>query len=144
MSVATPPPEELSALLRRSQRIAVVGASTSPAKPSHRIPAYLQRQGYDVLPVRPDGAEVLGRAAVATLADLSEPVDLVNVFRPADETPEIARQAAAIGAPALWLQQGIAHPEVARIGADAAMTVVMDACLGVVHARLLGDGSDGP
>jgi predicted CoA-binding protein len=116
--------------------IAVVGASKNPAKAAHGIPAYLRREGYRIIPVNPAGGEMFGEQARASLSEIDEPVDVVDVFRPAEETPEIARQAAAIGAKVLWLQEGIHSDEAQRIAEEAGMTFVSDTCMGHTHFDL--------
>jgi predicted CoA-binding protein len=116
--------------------IAVVGASENPAKAAHGIPAYLQREGYRIIPVNPRGGEMFGETVRTSLAEIGEPVDAVDVFRPAEETPEIARQAAAIGAKVLWLQEGIHSDEAQRIAEEAGMTFVSDTCMGHTHWNL--------
>jgi len=116
--------------------IAVVGASENPRKPAHGIPAYLQREGYRIIPVNPRGGEILGQPVRTSLAEIGEPVDVVDVFRPAEETPEIARQAAAIGAKVLWLQEGIHSDEAQRIAEEAGMTFISDTCMGHTHFDL--------
>ena len=113
--------------------IAVVGASENPAKAAHGIPAYLKREGYRIIPVNPKGGEMFGEPVRTSLAEIGEPVDVVDVFRPAEETPDIARQAAAIGAKVLWLQEGIHSDEAQRIAEDAGMTFISDTCMGHTH-----------
>ena len=118
--------EERGALLRiyqETRTIAVVGASADPAKPAYQIPRYLQSQGYRIVPVNPRGGTILGEPVAPSLSAVSLPVDVVDVFRPADEAPEIARQAIAIGAKVLWLQLGIASEE-ARALAEAAGVIL--------------------
>ncbi len=117
-------------ILEQAESVAVVGCSTDPDKTAHRIPAQLQAAGYRIIPVHPSADEVLGERAYRALADIPEPVDLVNVFRPSEEAPEIARQAVAIGAKALWLQVGIRSDEARRIAAEAGMGYVEDRCSG--------------
>lgn len=124
-------------LLERAQTIAVVGLSTSPFKDAHRIPAAMQSLGYRVIGVHPTARELLGEPAYRTLSDVPEPVDLVNVFRPADEAAGIALQAVEIGAWALWLQLGIRSPEAARIATGAGLSYVEDRCI-AVDARMHG------
>lgn len=133
-----PSDAELRAILDDATTIAVVGASDTPDKAAHDIPAYLQEQGYDVLPVNPGSDEVLGVPAVDTLTDLDADIDVVDVFRPAEEAPDIARAAVEVGAKVLWLQRGITSDEAARIAQDAGITVVMDTCIGATHQRLNG------
>lgn len=129
--------EEMLALYDRISTIATVGASTDPDKPAHSVPAYLIEQGYRIIPVNPFADEVLGIATVDSLDEIDEPVDLVQVFRPADEAPDIARQAVAIGAKALWLQLGIESDEAAEIAEAAGLTVVMNACMMAVHKKFV-------
>ena len=136
-------PEELLRVYSQSRTIAVVGASTDPSKASHTVPAYLQSQGYRVLPVNPRGGEIFGERVFHSLSEINVPVDVVEVFRPAQEAPEIARQAAAIGAKVLWLQLGIVSEEAEQIAEAAGLTVVMNRCMGATHAQLgLGPGPD--
>jgi predicted CoA-binding protein len=127
-------------LLRRARRIAVVGASPKAARPSNDVMGYLLRAGYDCVPVNPRAREVLGRAAYATLEDAvaaTGPFDVVDVFRRAEDTPDVARSAVATGAGALWLQLGIVNWEAAQIAHDGGLAVVMDACTKIEH-RLSG------
>jgi uncharacterized protein len=122
-------------ILREARTIAVVGASPKPDRPSHVVMRYLLEHGYDVVPVRPrDCDEVLGVPCVATLAEVERPVDLVDVFRRPECTPDVARQAASIGAGALWLQSGIVSREARAIAEAAGLDYVEDACTKVVHA----------
>jgi predicted CoA-binding protein len=126
-------PEEI---LRTAQTIAVVGASPDPSRTSHRVMRYLQRVGYRCIPVNPNADEVLGERSYPSLADLPEPVDLVDVFRRAEYCADVAREAAAIGAPALWLQLGLRSDETRDVAEEAGMEYVEDACTAVVHRRL--------
>jgi predicted CoA-binding protein len=119
-----------------TKTIAVVGASENRQKAAFGIPAYLRREGYRIIPVNPRGGEWLGEPLRASLSEIDEQVDAVDVFRPAEETPEIARQAAAIGAKVLWLQEGIHSDEAQRIAEDAGMTFVSDTCMGHTHYDL--------
>jgi predicted CoA-binding protein len=129
--------DEMLALYGQISTIATVGASTNPEKPAFSVPAYLIEQGYRVIPVNPRADEIHGVPAVASLADIDEPIDLVQVFRPAEQAPEIARQAVAAGASALWLQLGIESDEAAAIAEEAGLTVVMNACMRAVHKKYL-------
>ena len=141
MAHRNPSSQELKDIYDRTEVIAVVGASDDPDKPSHQIPAYLQREGYRIVPVNPGDSEVLGERALDELADVDEQIDVVDVFRPADETPDIAHQAVLAGAKVLWLQTGIVSEEAATIARDGGLTVVMDACMGAMHGSLgLGPG----
>jgi hypothetical protein len=124
--------------LDRARRIAVIGASSRPARPSHDVMAALLRHGYDVVPVNPRETEVLGRRCYPDLAAAVEaegPVDIVDVFRNAEACPQHAREAVAVGAGCLWLQLGIVSWEAARIAADAGIPVVMDRCTAIELRR---------
>jgi uncharacterized protein len=133
--------ERLLRIYGEARTIAVVGASGDPAKPAHAIPAYLRRQGYRILPVNPRGGELFGEPVARSLAEVDGPVDVVDVFRPADEAPEIAREAVKAGAKVLWLQLGIASDEARQVAEAAGLTVVMDRCMGETHRQLgLGPG----
>jgi predicted CoA-binding protein len=136
MAHQNPSDETLRELLSSVTTIAMVGASSDPARPSHGIFQKLVRVGYRVIPVNPNEQEVLGEKAYASLADVPEPVDLVNVFRRPEYTPPLADEAAAIGAKALWLQSGISNEETATRAEAKGLTVVMDACIGVMHSLL--------
>ena len=122
--------------------IAVVGASRDPSKPSHSVPLQMLRYGWRIIPVNPFVDEVFGVKAVATLADIDEPVDLVDIFRPARDAVEVVRQAVAIKAPAVWLQSGIVSAEARRIAEEAGIDYVEDRCLAVERAvaRLTKNG----
>jgi len=135
--------DRLRKILTSARRIAVVGATGDPTRPSNTIPAYMQSQGYEIIPVNPRGGEMLGREAVPALENVEGPIDIVNVFRRSDQTPGVAREAVAAGAKVLWLQLGIASDEAKRIAEEGGLEVVMDACIGVVHGQLgLGPGPD--
>lgn len=128
--------DELRKIYEDSSTIAVVGASASEDKPSHTVPRYLQREGYRIIPVNPRGGEILGQKAYQKLTEVTEPVDVVEVFRPSEETPEVARQAVEIGAKVLWLQLGIASEEAERIATEGGLKVVMDRCMEETHREL--------
>lgn len=128
--------ETIREIIETAKTIAVVGLSSNPERPSHGVSAYMQRQGYRIVPVNPNEAEVLGEQSYPSLEAIPFPVDLVNVFRRPDAVPDIARQAVAIGAKALWLQLGVISLEGAKIASDAGLKVVMDRCVYVEHARL--------
>ena len=128
--------DSLTSIYRDARTIAVVGASSDPQKAAHQIPAYLQRQGYRIRPVSPRGGELFGEPVATSLGEVDGPVDVVDVFRPAEEAADIARQAIAIGAKVLWLQLGIADEEARRLAEDAGLTVVMDRCMGATHREL--------
>jgi predicted CoA-binding protein len=121
-------------ILREARTIALVGASPKPHRPSHGVMRYLLAQGYRVIPVRPVGCdEVLGVPCARSLAEIEEPIDLVDVFRRPEHTPAHAREAVAAGAGALWLQLGIVSADARRIATKAGLDYVEDACTAVVH-----------
>jgi predicted CoA-binding protein len=126
-------PEEI---LRTARTIAVVGASPDPSRTSYGVMRYLQRVGYRCIPVNPNADEVLGERCYPSLADVPEPIDLVDVFRRAEYCADVAREAAAAGAPALWLQLGLRSAEARDVAEEAGMEYVEDACTAVVHRRL--------
>ena len=120
-------------ILAETKTIALVGASPRPERPSNSVMRYLLAQGYRLIPVRPHRTEILGIPCVDSVSDIEEPVDLVDVFRRAEFCPEVAQQAAAAGAKALWLQLGIVSPEARAIAQRAGMDYVENACTAVVH-----------
>jgi predicted CoA-binding protein len=125
-------------ILTTYDTITVVGASGQAEKAAHSVPAFMQGHGWRIVPVNPHAAgEILGERVYPTLADVPEPVGLVDVFRPSRATPEIARQAVAAGATALWLQLGIASPEARDIAEGAGLLYVEDRCL-IIEQRRLG------
>jgi predicted CoA-binding protein len=138
--VTKPDDRELRALLRDAKVIAIVGLSSKPNRPSYDVADYLQESGYRIVPVNPRESEVLGEQAYPSLLDIPGDlrVDVVDVFRRAEETPEVARQAVAIGAKALWLQEGIVNEEAAAIAINGGLDLVMGICLKRERARLKG------
>jgi len=124
-------------ILRTYDTITVVGASDDPAKAAHYVPAHMQMHGWRIVPVNPHAATILGEPVYRTLADVPQQIELVDVFRPSAETPEIARQAVDVGATALWLQLGIASEEARSIAVRAGLLYVEDRCL-IVEQRRLG------
>ena len=123
------------ALLERTNTIAVVGMSRQAHKEAHRIPAQMQMAGYRIIPVNPIADELLGEKVYRSLVDIPEPVDLVNVFRPSAQTPDVVRQAVAIGARGVWLQLGIASDESRQIAEEAGIDYVENRCIAVEMAR---------
>ncbi|GAA3829167.1 MULTISPECIES: CoA-binding protein [Amycolatopsis] len=121
-------------VLKAANTIAVVGLSRDPAKAAHSVPAAMQAAGFRVIPVHPSADELLGEKVYRSLADIPEPVDIVDVFRPAREAPGVAEQAVAIGAKTLWLQQGIVSAEARRIAESGGLNYVEDRCIAVVRA----------
>lgn len=131
--------DDVSALTRRILEdyatFAVVGISSDPTKAAHSVPAAMAAYGWRIIPVNPHADELLGEKVYRRLADIPEPVDVVNVFRPAAEAADIARQAVAIGAKALWLQLDIVSAEARRIASDAGLLYVENRCTAVERAR---------
>jgi predicted CoA-binding protein len=128
----------LRRILGESRTVAVVGLSRNWHRPSNFAAKYLQEHSYRVFPVNPGYEEVLGEKCYATLAEIPEPVDVVDCFRVAEEIPGLAEQAIAIGARVLWMQLGIVNYEAAKTARDAGLAVVMDRCMKIEHARLFG------
>lgn len=133
---------ELRSLLGEADVVGVVGISSKPSRPSHEVASYLQEHGYRIVPVNPNETEVLGERAYASLLDIPRDihVDVVDVFRRAEHTPEVARQAVAIGARVLWLQEGIVNDEAARIATEGGLEVIMGVCIRNVRERLMAQG----
>jgi predicted CoA-binding protein len=129
--------EVVEQILTSYRTIAVVGASASPAKPAHYVPAHMQTHGWHIIPINPHAEEILGERVFAALSEVPGDVGLVNVFRPSVATPEIARQAVEAGATALWLQLGIASRDAHTIADDAGLLYVEDRCL-IIEQRRLG------
>jgi uncharacterized protein len=129
-------------LLGEAHVVAVVGISSKPSRPSYEVASYLQEHGYRIVPVNPNETEVLGERAYASLLDIPREihVDVVDVFRRAEHTPEVARQAVAIGARVLWLQEGIVNEEAARIATGGGLEVIMGVCFRHMHERLMARG----
>ena len=125
-------------LMRSARTVAIVGLSPNPLRPSYFVGYYLQRHGYRVVPVNPKEREILGETSYASLAEIPFPVDVVDVFRAPAAVPTIAREAVQAGAKALWCQFGVISPEGAEIAENGGLTVVMDRCMKVEHARFLG------
>ena len=143
MSAAmTPEDRELRALLGQAHTIAVVGLSSKLGRPSLGVATYLQEHGYAIIPVNPHEVSVLGERSYASLRDIPPEiqVNVVDVFRRAEHTPEVARDAVAVGAKVLWLQEGIVNDEAARIAGEAGLDVIMGVCMMKVRQRL--DGED--
>lgn len=122
-------------ILEEFETIAVVGLSSNPTKAAHSVPAAMQAYGWNIIPVNPHADRLLGRTVYRTLAEIPVPVDVVNVFRPAAEAPEVTRQVVAIGAKAVWLQLGIVSAEARQIAEEAGLLYVEDRCTAVERAR---------
>jgi hypothetical protein len=131
--------EASARLLADTHRIAMVGASADPTRPSHGVMRYLLEQGYEVVPINPTIDSVLGRASYPALEDAvaaTGSFDMVDVFRRSEFTPDVARSAVATGAKSLWLQLGVVNWEAAQIAHDGGLAVVMDRCTAIEHGRL--------
>jgi uncharacterized protein len=131
-------PLTIQRVLHTTRTVAIVGLSGNELRASYFVGYYLKRHGYRVIPVNPRETEILGVTCYPSLADVPVPVDIVNVFHAPDALPGIAREAVAIGASTLWCQFGVINEEGARIATDGGMTVIMDRCLKIEHARYLG------
>lgn len=131
-------PRVIQRIVNTARTVAVVGLSPNPLRPSHFVGFYLLRHGYRVIPVNPREREVLGQRSVERLDQIDVPVDVVDVFREPSAVPQIAADAIAIGAKALWLQFGVINEAGAESAAAAGLDVVMDRCVKIEHARYVG------
>jgi len=128
-------PEAIARILDECRTIAVVGLSSKPTRPSHGVAGYMQRAGYRIIPVNPNEVEVLGEVAYASLSEVSRKIDLVDVFRRSEEAGTAVDEAIAVGAKAVWLQEGVIDYAAAQRAVDAGLLVVMDRCWLKEHAR---------
>jgi predicted CoA-binding protein len=131
-------PLVIQRVLHGAKTIAIVGLSGNELRPSNFVGYYLQRHGYRIIPVNPREASILGETSYKSLLDVPGPVDIVDVFRAPAALPDIARDAVAIGAGTLWCQFGVINEEGTKIAADGGLTVIVDRCLKVEHARYVG------
>ncbi|PCK21331.1 CoA-binding protein [Bacillus pumilus] len=129
-----PTQQEIGRILKSSKRIAVVGLSDQPHRTSYMVSKAMQDAGFDIIPVNPTIDEALGVKAVASLKDIKEPVDIVNVFRRSAFLPEIAEEFLEIDAPVFWAQQGVYHEEAKRLIEEKGKVAIMDLCIKVAHA----------
>ncbi|NWG87557.1 MAG: CoA-binding protein [Hydrogenophilaceae bacterium] len=129
MTFANPTNEELHSLLKQVKTIAVVGLSPKPGRPSYAVSKAMQGFGYRIVPVRPAVDSVLGEKAYASLAEVPDKIDLVDVFRAAEHIPAVVEECLALNLPAIWIQEGIVHEAAAEKARAAGMTVVMDRCI---------------
>lgn len=125
-------------ILERYKRIAMIGLSSNPFRPSHFAAIYLLAHGYDVTPVNPREKEVLGRKSYPSLLELPGPIEVVDIFRETAAVPEIVDQAIVRGAKVIWMQLGVIHEEAAERAREAGIEVVMDLCMKIEHARFFG------
>jgi predicted CoA-binding protein len=126
-------------LLKTSKTIAVVGLSSRKFRPSYGVSQYMQEQGYRIIPVNPNETSVLGETCYATLADVPEKIDIVNIFRRSEFVPEIVDEAIRIGAKAIWMQEDVVHEEAAARARKAGLFVVMDRCILKEHRKIVAD-----
>jgi uncharacterized protein len=127
--------DEIGELLKRTKTIAVVGLSDSPLRPSYGVSAYMQSHGYKIIPVNPSIKGALGEKAVASLAEIEEKIDIVDVFRRPEYVPELVDEAIRLKVPAIWLQEDVIHEEAAEKARKAGIFVVMDKCILKEHRR---------
>lgn len=127
--------DEIGQLLSRTRTIAVVGLSSDPMRASYGVSQYMQSRGYRIIPVNPNEQSVLGERAYASLAEVPEKIDLIDVFRRSEHVPEIVAEAIRLSIPAVWLQEGVIHRAAAKQAHDAGMAVVMDRCILKEHRR---------
>jgi predicted CoA-binding protein len=130
--------DEIGQLLKRTKTIAVVGLSDSPLRPSHGVSAYMQSQGYRVIPVNPAIKGALGEKAVASLSEIKEKIDIVDVFRRSEFVPEVVDEAIRLKIPAIWFQEGVIHEEAAEKARKAGIFVIMDKCILKEHRARFG------
>jgi predicted CoA-binding protein len=127
--------DEIGELLKRTKTIAVVGLSDSPLRPSYGVSAYMQSHGYRIIPVNPSIKGSLGEKAVASLAEIEEKIDMVDVFRRSEYVPDLVDEAIRLKVPAIWLQEDVIHEEAAEKARKAGIFVVMDKCILKEHRR---------
>ena len=134
MSFENPSREHIKQILEQAQNIAVVGLSDNPDRVSYQVSEAMQLRGYRIIPVNPNAEQILGEKSYATLKDIPEPVDIVNVFRRSEHTPEIAEESVSIGAKVIWLQLGVSNDQTAEIAQNGGLEVIMDRCIKVEDA----------
>ena len=130
--------QEMKGLLQNSKNIAIVGLSDKPERDSYMVAKYLQNHGYKIFPVNPGIKEVLGEKAYSSLSAISEPIDIVNIFRRSSDVPPIIDEAIRLKPQAVWLQLGVVNEVAAQAAKAAGLLVVMDRCIKIDHYRLLG------
>ena len=130
--------DAIGELLKHARNIAVVGLSNSPLRASHGVAAYMQSQGYRIIPVNPTITDALGETAYPSLLDVEENIDVVNIFRRPEFVPEVVDQAIQLGVPAIWMQEGVVHQQAAEKARRAGIFVVMDQCILQEHRARFG------
>jgi predicted CoA-binding protein len=135
---SSPQPDPIVDLLKRSKTIAVVGLSNSPLRPSHGVSAYMQMNGYRIIPVNPEIKEALGENAYATLLDVPEKIDIVNIFRRPEFVEEVVDQAIRLKVPAIWMQEEVINEKAADKARQAGIFVIMDSCILKEHKARFG------
>jgi predicted CoA-binding protein len=136
--VSVPRSDPITELLKRARTIAVVGLSNSPLRPSHGVSAYMQTQGYRIIPVNPQIDEALGEKSYASLLEVPEKIDIVNIFRRPDAVEEVVDQAIQLRVPAVWMQESVIHEKAAEKARQAGIFVVMDRCILQEHRARFG------
>ncbi|MFC2133917.1 CoA-binding protein [Bacteroidota bacterium] len=131
--------EEIIEILTDYKNIAVIGCSSNPSKAAHEIPKYLQSQGYKIIPVNPFSEEILGEKCYKKITDIKEEVDIVNVFRPSEETPVIVRESLKVNPKVVWMQLGIENKEAEKIAEENNIKIIMNKCMMVEHMKLIGE-----
>jgi predicted CoA-binding protein len=131
--------DAITKILRESKTIAVVGLSSNPMRPSFGVTEYMQEAGYRIIPVNPNEAEVLGQKSYSRLEDVPERIEIVNVFRRAEEVPAVVESAIRVGAKVVWMQSGIENEAAAEKALAAGLVVIEDACILVEHRRRAGE-----
>ena len=127
--------DRIAELLNSAKTIAVVGLSDSPLRTSYGVSQYMQSQGYRIIPVNPSITESLGEKAYASLSEVPEKIDIVNVFRRSEFVPDVVEEAIRLGVPAIWMQEGVVHEEAAEKARQAGIFVVMDRCILKEHLK---------
>lgn len=131
-----------SEILDSSRVVAVVGLSTKPERPSHRVASYLKEKGYQIIPVNPAEKEIVGETSYPDLASIPERVDVVDIFRRSEEVPAIVEEAIKIGAKAVWMQEGVVNEAAASRAREAGLMVIMDKCMRKEHLKLQASQND--
>jgi predicted CoA-binding protein len=135
---SSPQSDPIADLLKRSKTIAVVGLSNSPLRPSHGVSAYMQTNGYRIIPVNPEIEDALGEKAYASLLEVPEKIDIVNIFRRSEFVEEVVDQAIQLKIPAIWMQEEVIHEKAAQKARQAGIFVVMDCCILKEHKARFG------